>query len=40
MSYDVDEFARIKSAAKRIRDNSDVFIVIGIGVLILAQGLQ
>jgi glucose-6-phosphate isomerase len=31
MSYDVDEFARIKSAAKRIRDNSDVFIVIGIG---------
>jgi glucose-6-phosphate isomerase len=30
-NYDKEEFARIKSAAKRIRENSDVLIVIGIG---------
>ena len=29
--YDKDEFARIKAAAERIKKNSDVFIVIGIG---------
>ena len=29
--YDKEEFARIKAAAKRIQENSDVFIVIGIG---------
>ncbi len=29
--YDKEEFARIKSAADRIKNNSDVFIVIGIG---------
>lgn len=31
LNYDRDEFLRIKEAAKRIRENSDVFIVIGIG---------
>jgi len=31
VNYDKDEFARIKSAAERIRANSDVLIVIGIG---------
>jgi len=31
VSYDKSEFARIKDAAERIRKNSDVFIVIGIG---------
>ncbi|MDV3426555.1 MAG: glucose-6-phosphate isomerase [Bacillota bacterium] len=30
-NYDKEEFARIKAAAKRIRENSDVLIVIGIG---------
>ncbi len=30
-AYDKEEFARIKAAAKRIQQNSDVFIVIGIG---------
>ncbi|MBQ9901144.1 MAG: glucose-6-phosphate isomerase [Clostridia bacterium] len=29
--YDKDEFARIKAAAERIRQNSEVFVVIGIG---------
>jgi len=29
--YDRDEFSRITRAAQRIRENSDVFIVIGIG---------
>ncbi len=29
--YDKEEFARIKAAAERIKANSDVFIVIGIG---------
>lgn len=29
--YDKEEFARIKAAAERIKQNSDVFIVIGIG---------
>ena len=29
--YDKDEFARIKAAAEKIKKNSDVFIVIGIG---------
>jgi len=31
VNYDKDEFARIKAAAKRIRETSDVLIVIGIG---------
>ncbi len=31
VDYDKDEFARIKAAAKRVRDDADVFIVIGIG---------
>jgi len=30
-AYDKEEFARIKTAAKKIQGNSDVFIVIGIG---------
>ncbi len=29
--YDKDEFSRIKAAAERIKQNTDVFIVIGIG---------
>lgn len=29
--YDKDEFARIKAAAKRIQEDTDVFVVIGIG---------
>lgn len=29
--YDKEEFARIKAAAARVKENSDVFIVIGIG---------
>ena len=29
--YDKEEFARIKKAAEKIKNNSDVFIVIGIG---------
>lgn len=29
--YDKDKFARIKSAAKKIQDNSDVLVVVGIG---------
>ncbi len=29
--YDKDEFARIKAAAKKIQENSDIFVVIGIG---------
>ena len=29
--YDKEEFARIKAAAKKIQDNSDILIVIGIG---------
>ncbi len=31
VDYDKDEFARIKAAAKKIQNNSDVLIVIGIG---------
>ncbi|MBQ9565224.1 MAG: glucose-6-phosphate isomerase [Synergistaceae bacterium] len=31
VAYDKDEFARIKAAAKRIREDSDVLLVIGIG---------
>lgn len=31
LNYDRDEFDRIKRAAKKIRENSDVLIVIGIG---------
>ncbi|WP_192043570.1 glucose-6-phosphate isomerase [Paenibacillus rhizovicinus] len=31
LNYDKDEFGRIKSAAERIRSNSDALIVIGIG---------
>ena len=30
-NYDKDEFARIKAAAKKIQQNTDIFIVIGIG---------
>ena len=30
-NYDKDEFARIKTAAKKIQNNSDILIVIGIG---------
>jgi len=30
-TYDKDEFARVKNAAKKIQKNSEVFIVIGIG---------
>lgn len=30
-NYDKEEFARIKAAAKRIKENSDILIVIGIG---------
>ena len=29
--YDKEEFARIKAAAERIKKNTDVFVVIGIG---------
>ncbi len=29
--YDKDEFARIKTAANKIQNNSDIFVVIGIG---------
>ncbi|MBQ8752989.1 MAG: glucose-6-phosphate isomerase, partial [Clostridia bacterium] len=29
--YDKEEFARIQAAAKRIREDTDVFIAIGIG---------
>lgn len=31
INYDKEEFSRIKSAAKRIQENSDILIVIGIG---------
>ncbi|MCR1898510.1 glucose-6-phosphate isomerase [Irregularibacter muris] len=31
ISYDQEEFARVKKAAKKIKSNSDVLIVIGIG---------
>ena len=31
VNYDKEEFARIKKAAEKIRSNSDVFVVIGIG---------
>lgn len=31
VDYDKDEFARIKKAAERIRSNSDILVVIGIG---------
>ena len=31
VDYDKDEFARIKAAAERIKKNTEVFIVIGIG---------
>ena len=31
LDYDREEFARIKAAAKRIQENTDIFIVIGIG---------
>jgi len=31
LNYDKDEFARIKAAAKKIQNNSDVLVVIGIG---------
>ena len=31
VSYDKEEFSRIKAAAEKIRSNTDVFVVIGIG---------
>ena len=31
VNYDKEEFARIKAAAARIKEDTDVFIVIGIG---------
>lgn len=31
ISYDVDEFEKIKQSAKKVRDNSDILLVIGIG---------
>ena len=31
LDYDKEEYARIKETAKRLRENSDIFIVIGIG---------
>ena len=31
VNYDKDEFARIKAAAKRVQENSEVFVAIGIG---------
>ena len=31
VDYDKEEFARIKAAAARVKENSDIFIVIGIG---------
>ena len=31
VNYDKEEFARIQAAAKRIRENSELLIVIGIG---------
>ena len=31
VDYDKDEFARIKAAAERIRNNSEILVVIGIG---------
>ncbi|WP_155286099.1 glucose-6-phosphate isomerase [Lacticaseibacillus zhaodongensis] len=31
VNYDKDEFARIKAAAKKIQDDSEVFVAIGIG---------
>ena len=31
VNYDQEEFARIKSAAKKIQDKADVLVVIGIG---------
>ena len=31
INYDIDEFKRIKNAAKKIQKNSDVLVVIGIG---------
>lgn len=31
VDYDKDEFARIKQAAKKIQEDSDVLLVIGIG---------
>jgi len=31
VDFDKEEYARIKAAAKRVRENSDIFIVVGIG---------
>ena len=31
VDFDKEEYARIKTAAKRVRENSDIFIVVGIG---------
>lgn len=32
-NYDKDEFARIKKAAEKVKSDSDVLLVIGIGIL-------
>ena len=31
VAFDKEEYERIKAASKRVRENSDIFIVIGIG---------
>ena len=31
VNYDQEEFERIKNAAEKIRNNSEVFVVVGIG---------
>lgn len=31
LDFDKEEYARIKAAAKRVRENSDIFVVVGIG---------
>ena len=36
-NYDKEEFARIKAAAEKIKSNSDILIVIGIGGSILVR---
>ena len=32
VDFDKEEYERIKAAAKRVRENSDIFIVIGCGL--------
>ena len=40
VDYDKEEFARIKKAAEKIRQDSEVLLVIGIGGSYLGQGLR